>query len=84
MIRFGRIKSATYLIRPLVTMDFNAKDSFALLTRVRFGRTESWKFGKKIKTRFISIRFDFDLIRIKLESFTVLNINFIWLYILPE
>ncbi len=76
MIRFGQIDLA---INPIGLNEFQYKRG---LTQVRFGWTESWKFQKNQKNNSnffnsfgrsfytLLIHFDFDLVRIKFESFT--------------
>jgi hypothetical protein len=84
MIRFDRIELPTYSYKPLDSMDFNAKEA---LNSSSVESNRKMKILKKcqktLKIRnivrpnvfhiFDSIRFDFDLIRIKFESFTVFN-----------
>jgi hypothetical protein len=55
MIRFGRIELAIYPNKALNSIDSMQK---RLLTRVRFGRTESCKFEKKSKKK-LNIRNSF-------------------------
>jgi len=80
MIRFGRIELAVY---PNKALDWMQK---RLLFWVRFGRTESWKFEKKIKNSkfvrqiFPNFRFDSISIWYGCESFTVLIYWFLFFF----
>jgi hypothetical protein len=86
MIRFGRKKLATYTNKPLDPMDFNSKKTLnsssvrpdrimIYLKKIKnsFGRSFSiFSIRFFCSIRYISVRFDFDLIRIIFKSFTVL------------